>query len=204
MAQERERNLPERREERGISPSEQEWFAESPMRLLQRMREDFDRMLTEWPAFGAGRMIAPIFGRAAMMPSVDVWETDSDVMIRADLPGVEPDNVEIFTTEDAVRIRGEMRKEEEQKERGFYRVERCYGIFDRTVPLPTEIQADQAKATFRNGVLEITLPKTQQAKEKMRKVPIESEQQMAGAKGGQAGQEQQQKQQQKQQKQQKK
>jgi HSP20 family protein len=106
--------------------------------------------------------------------------------MRADLPGVEPDNVEIYTTEDAIRIRGEMKKEEEHKEGGFIRFERRYGTFDRTIPLPVEIQPDQAKASFRNGVLEVTLPKTEQAKAKMRKIPIESEEQTAGAKGGQS------------------
>jgi HSP20 family protein len=184
MAEEREKRLSERREERAPSIFEEVWM-ESPMRMLQRMREDLNRMFGGFPGFG--RMMPSLAAMGAMMPSVDVWETENDVMVSAELPGVDPNNVEIFTTEDSLRIRGEMKREEEQREKGVYRAERRFGMFDRTIPLPAEIQPDQAKATFKHGIMEIRLPKTQQAKEKMKKVPIESEE-MAGTKGGEAKQ----------------
>jgi HSP20 family protein len=178
-------NLPSQREERFMSPFE-ERGAESPFTLMRRFREDIDRMFS---GFGFPTMrteIAPFEMLRTMAPAVDVWETDQDVRIRADLPGVDPKDVEIYTTEDSIRIEAETKQEEEQRERGFYRTERRFGRFERVLDLPTEVQPDQAKAVFKHGVLEVILPKTQRAKERMKKIPVESqEEQVAGTKGGQ-------------------
>ena len=138
----------------------------------------------EFPAL-APRFMMPFEPMRTMMPAVDVWETDQDVMVRVDLPGVDPNDVEIYTTEDSLRIRAESKREEERRERGYYRAERRYGRFERMIDLPAQVKPDQAKATFRHGMLEVKLPKTEQAKERMKKVPVEvEEEQMAGAKGG--------------------
>lgn len=174
--------LPVRREERGISPFE-ESFLESPFQMMRRFRDEMDRMFSE---FGFPSLATSPFERIrSMIPAVDVWETDQDVKVRADLPGVEPENLEIYTTDDSLSIRAESKKEEESKERGFYRAERRYGRFERTIDLPVNVKPDQAKAAFKNGVLEITLPKTEKAKERMKRIPVETEEeQMTGSKSG--------------------
>ena len=110
--QEEGQNLPVRREERGIKPFE-EWGIESPFRMMRRIRDDIDRMFSEFGFPTLGRAaIMPLERLQTMAPAIDVWETDSDVMVRADLPGVDPDNIQIYTTEDSLRISGEIRKEE--------------------------------------------------------------------------------------------
>jgi len=181
--------LPVRREERAIRPFE-EWGLESPFSLMHRIRDDIDRMFSEFgfPSMRPGgmRLLEPL---RLTVPAVDVWETDTDVMVRADLPGVDPNNIEIYTTQDSLRISAESRREEEQKEKGYYRAERRYGKFERTIDLPTEVKPGEAKALFKNGVLEVKLPKTEEARERMKKVPIEvQEEEMAGAKGGRGAQ----------------
>jgi HSP20 family protein len=191
VAEERkeERSLPVRREERIPSLFEEAW--ESPLSLMRRMREDIDRMLS---GFGLPSLRFPEFMTfetpRVITPAVDVWETEDEVKVRADLPGVEPDDIEIFTTEDSITLRGEVRREREEKEKGYYRAERRYGRFERILPLPVEIKPNEAKATFKHGTIEITLPKTERAKEHMKKVPVEvQEEQVAGVKGGESGKE---------------
>jgi len=189
VAEERkeERSLPVRREERMPSLFEEVW--ESPLALMRRMREDLDRMLNNFglPSFRFPELM-PFEMPRMITPAVDVWETEDNVKVRADLPGVEPDDIEIFTTENSITIRGEARREMEEKEKGYYRAERRYGRFERTLSLPVEIKPDESKATFRHGTIEITLPKTERAKEHMKKVPIEvQEEQIAGVKGGESG-----------------
>lgn len=182
----KEQTMPSRREERGISPFDERSFSSSST-MLQRFRDEMDRVFESFftgPSFGRWSM-APFerFGR--MIPAVDVWEEDQNVMVRADIPGADPNNIEIYTTEDSLVIRAETKHEEERKEKGYYRSERRYGSFERTIDLPSEVQPEQAKATFKHGVLEVTMPKSRRALERMKKVPVESEEeQMTGSKGG--------------------
>lgn len=185
-----------RQEDRGMAPAEQ-WGMGSPFSMLRRFHEEMDRMFERMfggmPMSGSRRGLPSMMAEMGIqMPSVDVWETSEEVMVRVDLPGVPPENIEIYTTEDSVTIRAESQQEQEQKERGYYRTERRYGRFDRNVDLPANIKQDEAKATFKNGVLEIKLPKMSPAGEKMTKVPVESEERMAGTRGGERREEDQQ------------
>lgn len=188
--------LPVRREERAISRPE-EWM-ESPISMIRRFHDEMDRMFESmFTGFGFPMMrpfmAAPSERIRATAPAVDVWETDEDVIVCADLPGVDPKNIEIYTTEDSLRMRAESRREEEQREKGFYRAERRYGRFERLIDLPASVKPGEAKATFKHGVLEVTLPKSEQAKERMKKVTVEAEEeQLAGVKGGQTSEQQQQ------------
>lgn len=190
QSQQEGQQMPARREERGISRAGEPGM-ESPIAMVRRFHDEMDRMFDAmFSGFGLPmtrrrETMVPFELMQVSLPTVDVWETDQDVMIRADLPGVEPENIEIYTTEDSVRIRGEIKQEQERTERGFYRAERRYGRFERVIDLPSEVKPGEAKATFRHGVLEVRLPKTEQARERMKKVPVEvEEEQMAGAKGG--------------------
>jgi HSP20 family protein len=92
--------------------------------------------------------------------------------VRADLPGLTKDDINIAVADDAITIRGERRQEREESEEGFYRSERSYGSFYRQIPLPEGVSAEDAEATFRDGVLEITMPAPQRAEQRSRRLEI--------------------------------
>lgn len=106
---------------------------------------------------GSGTGPAP----SVFAPQVDVVERGGQLVIRADLPGVDKGDVVVAITDDAVVIEGERRYEHEENEGGVYRVERAYGTFRRVVPLPEGVDAERATATFRDGVLEVSMPAPQ-------------------------------------------
>lgn len=129
-----------------------------PFQLLEEMEELAGRMLPGWGARPAERMF---WGGA--LPQVDVIDNDNQLLVRAAIPGFGKDDIEVTSTNDAVTIRGQ--KEEEASGEGeYYRREiRCQN-FLRTVHLPTQVDDTKARATFRDGVLEISLPKTESAR----------------------------------------
>jgi HSP20 family protein len=104
-----------------------------------------------------------------------VFKSDNELVIRADLPGMTKDNVNIDISNDAVMIQGERKSELKEDEDGFYRSERSYGSFYRRIPLPEGVSIDKAAADFRNGVLEISIPAGQQVEEKRRQLEIRGE-----------------------------
>ena len=140
---------------------------------MERMFEDFfnRRMLgpLRWDMPQLGEM-APFQGRR---PTVDVADRKGEIRVRAELPGVKKDDVDLSVAEDSVTIKASTHQESEAGEAGgeFYRREIATGSFSRTVALPAAVDADSAKATFQDGVLELTLPKREQAKR--RQIPVE-------------------------------
>jgi len=133
----------------------------SPFSFMRRFSEEMDRLFGDI-SFGGG--LASGFGRLANLedsmwsPQIETFERDGKLIIRADLPGLTKDDVDVNITDDAIAIRGERRQEREENEEGYYRSERSYGSFYRQIPLPSGIKSEEANATFRDGVLEITLP----------------------------------------------
>src|SRR5690554_4021095 len=93
------------------------------------------------------------------MPRVDVIERDAEVVVRAEVPGFEREDLEVSVTDRSVSVKDEHRQEEQEQEGEYYRSERTSGCFSRTVALPGGIDADRAKASFRSGILELTLPR---------------------------------------------
>lgn len=140
-----------------------------PFPELRRMREDFDRLFGVGPSVSMVPMIAE-----GATPPIDVFERDNTMVVRANLPGLKKEHIEVTATEDSIALSGEFKHEEEVKEGGFYRRERQIGKFFRTIPMPSAINPDQVKASFKDGVLEITAPKAEQAKTNEKKVPIET------------------------------
>jgi len=138
-----------------------------PFRELTEMRRAMDRLLEE--SFGRITRLLP-WEEAAMAIPVDMYETEDNLVVRASLPGVSPEDVEISITGDSLTIRGEAKAKEEVKKEGYYRQELRYGVFGRSLPLPTRVNADKAEATFENGILTITIPKVEEAKVKTIKV----------------------------------
>ncbi len=139
-------------------------------REMDRMMEDFfgRRARTWWP-----ERWFRIDEREIGMPPVDVFEEKDDIVVKAELPGMTKEDIEVSLTDHTLTIKGEKKKEEEVKEENYYRSERSYGSFVRTLELPTEVYADKVKATFKNGVLEVRVPKTEEAKTKEIKVKVE-------------------------------
>jgi HSP20 family protein len=108
----------------------------------------------------------------AFSPKLDVEDSEDKIMISAELPGLEDKDVEVLVEGDYLTIKGEKKDEKEKKSRGRYFSERSYGYFERTMRLPIEVDKDNVNAKFSKGVLEVTLPKSMDAKKNCKKVPI--------------------------------
>lgn len=106
------------------------------------------------------------------VPALDVHESKKDVVVSMDAPSIDPKEVEITITDNRLVVRGEKKAEEEIKEQNCHRSERFYGVFQRTIQLPTEVVGDKAKATYKDGVLRITIPKSEKVVPKEIKVEI--------------------------------
>lgn len=108
-----------------------------------------------------------------IMPSVDIFEEKGDVVIKAELPGIKKEDIDVTLTDETITISGEKKKEEEIKKKDYYRWECSYGSFNRTFSLPAEVQPNKVKTKMKDGVLEIRVPKTEEAKKKEVKVKID-------------------------------
>jgi HSP20 family protein len=105
---------------------------------------------------------------------MDVYEDNDRIVVKAEMPGMSKDDIQISIADNILTIKGEKKKEEEDTGRDYYRAERAYGAFVRTLPLPAEINPDKVQATFKDGVLEIRLPKSEEAKKREIKVNVQS------------------------------
>jgi HSP20 family protein len=136
---------------------------QSPFSFMRRFSEEMDRLFDDF-GFGRGWQTPTFetgfdrFATTAWSPQVEVFERDKQLVVRTDLPGMTKDDIKVDITDDALVIRGERKSEREEDEEGFYRSERSYGTFYRQIPLPRGINAENATAEFRNGVLEISMP----------------------------------------------
>src|SRR5712692_3773460 len=128
-----------------------------PFDDLASRRESMDKLFQD---FFPRR--PPSQALTAWQPAVEVFETDHDVVIRAELPGIDPKNVDITVTDNALTLQGEATAEHEENGRNYYRRELRYGSFIRTLALPDAVKGDQAKASYKNGILEIHVPKSEQ------------------------------------------
>ena len=141
-----------------------------PFTELRRMREDMDRI---FESFMRPTPLVP-WAAEGIVPMIDVFERNNDIIVKAELPGLKKEDIEITATEDSVSLSGEFKREEEAREEGFYRRERRAGRFYRTIPMPIAIKPNDVRASFKEGVLEVTAPKAEEAKAKEKKVPIEA------------------------------
>ena len=132
------------------------------------VRQEMDRMFDE---FSRGSWLVPFDKEwAAFEPRVDVVETDQEVKVTAELPGLDAKDVDLNLSRNVLIIKGEKKHEYEEKDENYYRAERSYGSFQRSVALPQGIQADAADAAFDKGVLTVTFPKT--AAEQAQKIAV--------------------------------
>jgi HSP20 family protein len=132
-----------------------------PAREMMTLREAMDRLFDD--AFTHPLSIA---GNGWAVPAVDMYQTDNEVVVKAALPGMKADDVQLNVTGEVLTIKGEIKQKEEVKERAYHLREQRWGMVERSIILPTEVVADKAKADFENGILTVTLPKAEEAKPK--------------------------------------
>ena len=196
----RERNISTARDgssrETGTGLTRRDWNAptwaggSSPFSLMRRMSEDMDRLFEQ---FGFGRTgfgLSPAFGgltdtnrwpssfapwttdQGLWSPQVETFRRGDKLVVRADLPAVKKEDLHVEVENDVLTVSGERREEREENEDGFYRSERSYGHFRRSIPLPEGVNADQVEASFKDGVLEVTLPAPKQVQRQARRIQI--------------------------------
>ena len=147
---------------RALSP-----FEEMERRFEDLVRRPFSLLEPSWWP----RLRMPEMEEVA--PKVDIFEEGDNFVVKAEIPGMKKEEIEVNLTDDMVIISGEKKKEEKVEKKDYYRLERSFGSFSRSFRLPKAVQNDKAKAVFKDGVLELKVPKTEEAKKKEKKVPIE-------------------------------
>jgi HSP20 family protein len=137
-----------------------------PFRALRRRDDVFDELFGDFFRRPMGRE-----GEVGE-PATEVAESDGEVIVKMEIPGVEKDQLQLTVDDDRLTVRGEVRKESEEKKKNYYRQEIRYGAFQRSVPLPVEVDGAKANAALKNGMLTVTLPKSKQPKAQPIKVTV--------------------------------
>ncbi len=138
-----------------------------PFRDMVTLREAMDRLFEESFVRPRGERLAPLGAEAL---AVDIYETDNDIVVKASLPGVKPEEIDVSVTGNTLSIKGETKAEEEVKTENYIRRERRCGAFSRSLTLPTDVTVDKATAEFEHGVLTLTLPKVEEVKPRSIKI----------------------------------
>lgn len=138
-----------------------------PIRELSTMQDRMNRLFEDFfgRTRGEGELVV-----GGWNPTVDIFETDGEIVVQAELPGLEKDQISVEFKDGALILRGERKMERDVKEESYHRLERSYGSFLRTFPLPASVDGEKIGATMKNGILEVHLPKKEAAKAKQIKV----------------------------------
>lgn len=155
------------REER--QPVKVEPHVVSPFDEMERMFEE----VMGRPLFSPTLYRSRLPFRTEFAPLVNIWEEGDYVIVKAEIPGMKKEDLDVRVTGDTITVSGERRQEEKVEERDFYRMESRYGSFQRILKLPVEVETESAEASCHDGVLEIKLKKSAAAREKMRKISIQ-------------------------------
>ena len=131
-----------------------------PVREMMTLREAMDRLFDD--AFT--RPLSVRDGWSMSTPAIDMYQTDNEVVVKASIPGIKAEEVQINITGDVLTLKGESKHEDERNDRAWHIREHRFGSFERSVALPTAVKTDRAEAVFENGVLTITLPKADEVK----------------------------------------
>ena len=132
---------------------------------LTPLLKEMDRMLSEWNW-------PRTFDVEKATPPIEVTESDNDIVVRAQVPGMKKEDLQVEILDGSLNLRGEVRETKEEKEKSFYRSEFHYGSFSRTVPLPSGVDTAKATAKLTEGVLELRIPKTDEARKRTRRIQI--------------------------------
>ena len=143
-------------------------------REVNRMFDEFSQGFGPSSRFWPKSLGMPEGPAGTWMPTVDVAETDGEVQVTAELPGMDEKDVRVELSDNALTLSGEKTFEKEEETKNLHRGERSYGSFRRTFPLPAEVDGDKVQAVFKKGVLTVTLPKTEPAPGKVKKVAVKA------------------------------
>ena len=156
-------------------------FAGEVWRPFEALRKEVDRLFDDFGddfwrrPFRSLAQLEPVWSRKlAATPAVDVSETDKAYEIAAELPGMDEKNIEVNVADGGLTIKGEKKEEKEEKQKDYYVSERRYGSFERYFALPESVDASKIEATFKNGVLKVTLPKTAEAQKPAKKIDVKA------------------------------
>jgi HSP20 family protein len=139
-----------------------------PLREMENLQHEMNRLFDRWMHSGNGEN-----GGFGFMPSVEMKETDEAVQLKLEVPGLEAKDLNVEVTDDAVSIKGERKSESKTEEKGIIRSEFHYGSFARVIPLPVHVQNDKVTADYKNGILNLTLPKLEEEKRKTVKIDLD-------------------------------
>ncbi len=139
---------------------------------MERVMRDMDRWMEGFFNEGVPSLGRSFFPRWATFPAIDMYEEKNHFIIKVEVPGVEKDDINVTVADNALLIRGETKKEETAKEQDYYYSEFRYGGFSRSIPLPAGVKTEEIKATFKNGVLRLEVPKQDEEKEKEIKIEV--------------------------------
>jgi len=141
-----------------------------PFRDMISIQDEMNRLFDDF----FGRPITrPEWAEAAWCPCVDVSETKDDVIINTEIPGMSKDDVKVSVQDNILTLSGEKKQEKVEKDANYHRMERSYGSFSRSFTLPTSVQPDKVKANYKDGILRITLPKSEEVKPKQIPITVE-------------------------------
>ncbi len=141
-----------------------------PFKDLMSVQDEMNRLFDDF----FGRPVTrPGWTEAAWCPCVDVSETKDNVIIKTELPGISKDDVKVSVQDNILTLSGEKKQEKEEKDANYHRMERSYGSFSRSFTLPTSVQPDKVKAAYKDGILRITLPKSEEVKAKQIPITVE-------------------------------
>ena len=147
------------------------WRRSDLVRPWPSLRNEINRLLDD--SFTHDFLPQSFGGVREWTPALDISETEEAVVVKAELPGLEADDIEVTLQDDVLTIKGEKKEEKEEKTKSFHRVERSYGEFERSFRLPVAVKGDKVEAAFKNGVLAVELPKAEEAKTRSVKIKIE-------------------------------
>jgi len=147
----------------------------NPSEVFSTLHQEIDRVFDQF-AGGRSRPFGELMaGSGKLSPRVNLSETDKEIEVTTELPGVEEKEIDVSLTDDVLTIKGEKKMETEKSEGDYKMVECSYGSFERSMRLPCEVNFDKVEATFKNGVLTIKLPKSPEATAKTQKIAIKAE-----------------------------
>lgn len=152
---------------------EKSWSLKAPVLGLRRAMDQF---FEDW--FEDLEMKLPqtlIEGRELYTPTLDLIETEKEIQVTAELPGMDEKDIQLSISKDFLTLKGEKKEKKEEKGKNFYRKERSFGCFERSIRLPMEVQSDKVKATFKKGVLTIALPKSSKVRKIGHSIQIKTE-----------------------------
>lgn len=148
---------------------------ESFLHEMDELHKEMNRLFENfWKGYGSENVLAHTWQQEALMPRVDETEDEQAIHIKIELPGMSEQDVDLTLSSGVLTVRGKKEREQEEEHKDFYRKERSFGSFKRVLPIPAEVDESKIEAKFEKGVLHIELPKTEEARSKIKHIPVKA------------------------------